>query len=95
MIKRENDSQNTEFPHYSIAEIMALLEKEESKVRNLLQKAGIETDVSKKDPHERIQYEDFCKLWASLVNRREGRLLSTMLLEGPGNWWTNLLGKRN
>jgi len=95
MIERENDSQNSEFPQYSIAEIMAVLEKEESKVRNLLKKDGIEIDASKNNPNERIQYEDFCKLWVSLVNQREGRLLSTMLVGGTGNWWTNLFGKRN
>ena len=93
MIDKDLDSQNSEVPQYSIAEIIALLEKDEAKVRKLIKKAGVEIDESKNDTNEQIRYEDFCKLWVSLANRREGWLLSTMLVEESGNWWIRFLGK--
>jgi len=73
-------------PAYAIAEIMAALEKDEDAVRKLIKKAGIEIDMLRQDPGERIRYEDFRRLWVSLANRREGQLLSTLLIEKSESW---------
>ena len=81
-------------PAYAIAELMALLEKDELAVRQLIHKAGIEIDPLKQDPGERIRYEDFRRLWVSLANRREGPLLATLLIEKSESWFDAII-KRN
>lgn len=80
----------SETPKYSIAEIMNLLNFNEQKVRHLIKKAGIEIDELKKDPSETIDYKDFRTLWLSCANRREGRLLATLLIEESGNWFKRI-----
>ena len=81
-------------PAYSIGEIMALLGYDEQKVRKLIKKAGIKIDELKQDPGERIRYEDFRYLWISLANRREGRLLETLLIEESSSWFGDMFRKR-
>ncbi len=84
-----------DFPEYSLAEIMALLKIDEKSVRKLIKEAGIEIDLSKNDPSETIQYNDFRKLWVSRANRRDGRLLATLLVEPTTSWfdWFGRKGK--
>ncbi len=88
MTNKNSDPGVSNFPHYSIGEIMALLNLDESSVRKLIIKAGIDIDKMKKDPSETIRYEDFRLLWLSLANRREGRLLARLLIEERENWFT-------
>jgi len=83
-------SNGSNYPHYSIREIMVLLDLDEASVRKLIEKAGITIEIMKKDPDETIRYEDFRRLWFSLANRREGRLLATLLIEELDNWFTKL-----
>lgn len=82
-------------PAYSISEIMALLKIDELAVRKLLTRAGITIDETKSDPNERIRYHDFRLLWVSLANRREGRLLSTLLVEKSGNWFDKMFRREH
>lgn len=82
------------FPQYTIGEIMTLLKLDEKAVRNLISKADIEIDENINDPTERIAYDDFRKLWVSLANRREGRLLGALLVEESDSWWDKMIGKR-
>lgn len=92
----ENLSKNEPaYPKYQLAEIMDLLKMDEPKVRKLIKKAGIKIDEDKRDPNERIRYEDFRLLWISLANRREGRLLATLLIEDSESWIDRMFhGKR-
>jgi len=90
----DNLDQNAQkTPAYSISEIMMLLKINESKVRKLLTRAGIEIDETKSDPNERIRYDDFRRLWVSLANRREGRLLATLLVEKTDSWFDKVFRK--
>jgi hypothetical protein len=94
-MKNQNYGDDTEeFPEYSLADIMELLKIDEKTTRKLIKKAGIEIELSKSDPNEVISYEDYRKLWVSRANRREGRLLATLLVEECVNWWTKMLGKK-
>jgi hypothetical protein len=81
-----------EIPQYTINDLMKLLSLSEVGIRKLLVDAGIEIDESKSDPQEIIPYEDFRKLWISLANRPEGRLLATLLIEESGNWFDRMFG---
>ena len=94
MAKTDSDQDLSNKPQYSIADIMELLDKNEAEVRKLIKKADVEIEENINDPTERINYQSYCKLWVSMVNRPEGKLLATLLVEDPGNWWTRLLGKR-
>ena len=79
-----------EMPQYTVNTIMQLLQVPEPGVRKLLIEAGIGVDANKIDPDEIIRYEDFRILWVSLANRREGRLLASLLIEESDNWFTKL-----
>lgn len=94
MTNQNSQSDQEKMPEYSIAELMALLKIDEPAVRKLLTKAGVEVDRSKTDPGETIRYDDFRKLWISRANKREGRLLATLLVEESGNWWTRMTGNK-
>ena len=91
---KENDNPQ-EFPEYSLEELMTLLKIDEASIRRLIKEAGIEIDLSKNDPSETIQYDDFRKLWVSRANRRDGRLLATLLVEPTTSWfdWIGRKGK--
>ena len=84
---------SSNIPRYSIAQIMELLDLEEPAVRKMIRKAGISIETRKSDPGERIPYEDFRKLWLSVANRYEGKLLAKMLIEEHENWYSKLIRK--
>ena len=86
MAKKDSEKRNDEGPQYTIAEIMALLDVKEHVVRELLVDAGVDVDLSKKDPTERIAYPDYRKLWISRANKPEGRLLAKLLIEESTSW---------
>ena len=94
MTNNETNPNQDAAPQYSIGEIMELLEKDESEVRKLIKKAGGVIDENVNNPNERISYEAYCKLWVSQINRREGKLLGTLLVGGTENWLGKLLGSR-
>jgi hypothetical protein len=95
MADKNTDQDLANKPQYSIADIMELLDKNEAEVRKLIKKADVEIKENINDPTERISYQSYCKLWVSMVNRPEGKLLSTLLVEeSPGNWLSRLLGNR-
>lgn len=94
MTENNSESNASDAPQYSIAEIMNLLDEEETKVRKMIKKAGGEIDETINDPNERISYESYCKLWVSQINRPNGRLLGTLLVGGTENWFGRLLGRR-
>jgi len=94
MSDKEPDDLKSGTPEYSIAEIMDLLHADEQNVRHLIKKAGITIDESKKDPSETILYKDFRTLWISRANRREGRLLATLLIEESDNWLNRHFAKK-
>ena len=94
MTNSETNPNQSEAPQYAIREIMELLDKDESEIRSLIKKAGGEIDESVSDPNERISYEAYCKLWVSQINRREGKLLGTLLVGGTESWLGKLLGRR-
>jgi len=94
MTSKNSDPGVSNFPHYSIGEIMSKLNLDELSVRKLISKAGIDIDIMKNDPSETLPYEDFRLLWVSLANRREGRLLAKMLIEEQDNWFTRWSIKR-
>ena len=94
MTNNESESNLSKTPRYTIANIMKLLNLDEPKVRKLIKRAGIDIDELKSDPSELIRYKDFRLLWLSVANRRIGRLLATLLVEEPDNWFFNLFRKR-
>jgi len=89
-----SESHLSNTPRYTIAQLMDLLDLDEPVVRKMIKKAGIAIDEHISDPGERIRYEDFRLLWISVVNRYEGRLLATLLIEEHENWFGNLFKKR-
>jgi hypothetical protein len=92
MTTNEVDQNHLDEPRYTIGEIMALLAYDERAVRELLVAAGADVDPSKIDPHEKIAYADYCRLWVSRVNRSEGKLLATLLVEESTSWFDRLFG---
>jgi hypothetical protein len=94
MKEKDHPPKLSNTPAYSISDIMNLLGKNEPTVRKLIEKAGVEIDTGKSNPGETLCYEDFRRLWFSLANRRDGRLLGTLLVEESGNWWSNVMGKK-
>lgn len=94
MKEKDNPPNRLNAPTYSIADIMKLLEINEPTVRKLIKKAGIPIDTAKCDPSETLCYEDFRRLWISRANRRDGRLLATLLVEESENWWLKVMGRK-
>ena len=77
-------------PNYSITQIMDLLDINEPALRKMITKAGINIDESIIDPSETILYEDLRRLWLSVANRYEGKLLAKLLIEKHENWYSRL-----
>ncbi len=90
MTKKEADRNQVEEPHYTYSEIMALLDVDERSVRKMLVDAGVDVELSKNDPTERIAYADYRKLWISRANRPEGRLLAKLLVEESDSWTSRM-----
>jgi hypothetical protein len=87
MVTDDPNQNAQDAPAYSIAEMMTLMKKDEIAIRKLIKSAGVEIDLLRQDPSERIPYDDFRRLWISLANRRDGQLLSTLLIENSESWF--------